>query len=387
MTSLPRGGFTPTLYRHRPEWCWATRRRGGNLSDEPLVPPDASALTAVWLTEALRPTHPEAGTVTAVRVEPLGIGYGLVGALRRLHLSWEHPAAGGPNTLVAKVTADGSRSRAVADAMGLYRNEVRFNQYLGPATPLAVPCHHAGFDEATGAFVLLLEDMGTAGTYDQIEGCPPERAEPVVEALADHHAASWDEAGLGGHTWLRRMDDPSLVAPFAAAFAAGWPGIRERAGDRLPPGVRDLGDRFLDLLPALLTELTAPPRTLVHGDFRLDNMFFGPGDRVTLCDWQLTDRSRGARDLAYFLTQSLTPDDRAAHEQALIDCYVDRLAGHGVDYGRDQVWHDYRVATVFALMYPVVAGTGLDLGERAARLTDLILDRCAAALVDLGCAR
>jgi Ecdysteroid kinase-like family len=362
-------------------------RGGGNLRDELQVPADASALTAAWLTEALRSANPEAGAVTEVQAEPLGAGYGLLGALRRLHLRWEHPDAGAPESLVAKLAAPGPHSREVAAALGMYRNEVVFHQRLGAATPLAVGCHHAAFDEATGDFALLLDDMGGADTSDQIEGCPPERAEAVVEALADHHAASWDEAGLGGHTWLRRMDDPSLVAPVAAAFAAGWPGIRERAGDRLPPGVRDLGDRFLDLLPALLTELTAPPRTLVHGDFRLDNMFFGPGDRVTLCDWQLTDRSRGARDLAYFLTQSLTPDDRAAHEQALIDRYVDRLAGHGVDYGRDQVWHDYRVATVFALMYPVVAGTGLDLGERAARLTDLILDRCAAALVDLGCAR
>jgi Ecdysteroid kinase-like family len=360
---------------------------GGNLSDELRVPADASALTAEWLTEALRPAHPDAGALTAVQAEHLGAGYGLLGALRRLHLRWEHPDAGGPKTLVAKLAAPGQHSREVAAALGMYRNEVHFHQHLGASIPLAVGCHHAGFDEATGDFALLLDDMGGADTSDQIEGCPPERAEAVVLALADHHAAAWDEAGLGGHPWLRRIDDSVLLAPVTAAFAVTWPTVRERAGDRLPPEVQALGDRFPRLLPRLVAELAAAPLTLSHGDCRLDNMFFGPGDRVTLCDWQLTDRSRGARDLGYFLSQSLTPDARARLERPLIDCYLDRLATHGVAYDRDQAWQDYRVAVLFALLYPVVAGAGLDLDERSDRLTQVILERCAAALVDLRCDR
>ena len=176
------------------------------------------------------------------------------------------------------------------------------------------------------------------------------------------------------------------MSRIAATFAATWPAIRERAGDRLPPEVQALGDRFPRLLPALVAELAAAPRTLSHGDCRLDNMFFGPGGRVTLCDWQLTARSCGARDLAYFLGQSLTPEDRATLERPLIDCYLDRLATHGIDYDRSRAWHDYRVAALFAFVYPVVAGAGLDLDERSDRLAQVILERCAAALVDLGCA-
>ena len=375
------------LYRRRPGWCRAILAGRRNLSDELQVPANASALTAEWLTEALRSAHPGAGAVAAVQAEPLGAGYGLLGALRRLHLRWEHPGGGGPGTLVAKLAAPGPHSRGVAAALGMYRNEVRFHQHLGAATPLAVGCDHAGFDEATGDFVLLLDDMCGEDTSDQIVGCPPERAEAVVLALADHHAASWGEAGLNGHRWLRRIDDPALLAPVAAAFAVTWPAVRERAGARLPPEVRRLGDRFPRLLPGVVAELAGAPLTLSHGDCRLDNMFFGLGDRVTLCDWQLTDRSRGARDLGYFLSQSLTPDVRARLERALIDCYLDRLATHGIAYDRDQAWQDYRVAVLFAFLYPVVAGAGLDLDERSNRLTQVILERCAAALVDLDCDR
>jgi hypothetical protein len=347
------------------------------------VPADASGLTSDWLTEALAPAHPEAGAVIGVQAEVLGAGYGLLGALRRLHLRWEHPGAG-PATLVAKLASPGPRSRAVGGALGMYRNEVRFHQHLGAGTPLAVRCHHAAYDEDSGDFALLLDDLGAAGTSDQIKGCPPERAEAAVLALADHHAASWDEVGLAGHAWLRRIDDPSLETPVAAAFTATWPVVRDRAGDRLPAEVKALGDRFAGLLPALAAELAAPPCTLSHGDYRLDNMFFGPRGRVILCDWQLVDRSRGARDLAYFLSQSLTTADRAELEGPLLDRYLDRLAAHGISYHRDQAWRDYRVATVFAFLVPVVAGAALDLDERSDRLAEAILRRSAAALVELG---
>ncbi|GIT00780.1 MAG: hypothetical protein CM1200mP26_24920 [Acidimicrobiales bacterium] len=39
------------------------------------------------------------------------------------------------------------------------------------------------------------------------------------------------------------------------------------------------------------------PTTLCHGDFRLDNLFFRPGDggpEVTAIDWQICVRTAGA---------------------------------------------------------------------------------------------
>ena len=74
-------------------------------------------------------------------------------------------------------------------------------------------------------------------------------------------------------------------------------------------------------LPSMVTRLSEPPFTLSHGDYRADNFFFGGDGDLVVCDWQLVDRSRGARDLAYVLSQSVTPELRAQLDRPLVDRY------------------------------------------------------------------
>ena len=79
--------------------------------------------------------------------------------------------------------------------------------------------------------------------------------------------------------------------------------------DRLVPRL----DRYLRSRPQ--------PWTIVHGDFRADNLLFG-GDRVVVVDWQTVGLGPGPGDLSYLLGASLTPDDRRAQEAGLVDRYV-----------------------------------------------------------------
>jgi hypothetical protein len=215
-------------------------------------------------------------------------------------------------------------------------------------------------------------------------GAAPTQAAVVVAALADHHARFWGETGLDDAAWLRRLDHPPFVEQLAAATRATWPGVRARHGSLLDRPMLALGDRLADLVPALAAELSRPPRTLVHGDARLDNVFLVADGRVCMCDWQLTDRSRGMRDVGMFVTQSLTPAVRARCERSLVDTYVRRLADRGVEgYGDAEAWRDYRLAAVFSLIYAVVAGGGLDHeGPRSGALTAVMLERSAAAIAD-----
>ncbi len=337
------------------------------------------ALTAVWLTAAIAPGRARPGAVTRAEARPLGAGMGLLSALRRVRLTWSD--GDGPATIVLKQPAAGARSRAVAAGLGMYRNEALFYRHLAPAAPLAIGCRHVSYDEASDDFVLMLEDMADAATVDQVRGCTAEDAAVVVAALAAHHAAFWNEAGLDGQPWLRPVDEVGFLEPLRAAYRDAWPAMRDRFGTELPPEALAAGDRLGDEMPALAARLAAPPRTLAHGDVRADNMFFTPVG-VRLCDWQLVDRSRGLRDLGYFLSQSLAPEVRAAVEGPLVELYVDRLAAAGVHgYTVADAWADYRVAVRFTFAYPVVAGGGLDVDdERAAQLVRTILLRSAAAI-------
>ena len=168
--------------------------------------------------------------------------------------------------------------------------------------------------------------MSAATTVDQLTGCTPARAAEVVTALADHHARHWDGAGLDRAPWRERFADSVVPGRIADAVDAYWPGIRTGLADELTPAAVSLGDGLAAALPRLAEDLSRPPITLAHGDLRLDNLFFDEASGVRACDWQLTARSRGVRDLAYFLTQSMTPDDRAAAEADLVALYLERLA-------------------------------------------------------------
>ena len=345
------------------------------------IPTGIDDITAAWVTTALGAGVGPDASVVDVRARPVGVGLGLLGSLHRLDLTWR--GGGGPGTVVAKLPAAGMRSRSVATAMAMYPREVRFYRDLADGTGIAVGCLHAAVDERTHDFVLLLADLSGATMIDQIAGCPLERATELVVALAAFHARHWDERGLDGAPWLTRFADSALAGELAAAVRACWPVVRERFGAELGTAAVDVGDRLGDLLPSVAAALSEPPVTLVHGDLRLDNVFFVDGG-VRLCDWQLTGRSRGARDLAYFMTQSLTAEVRAAHETALVECYLTELAANGVAAPpADRTWSDYRQGVLLGFAYAIVAAGGLDQEDpRSAALPGTLLRRSAQAMED-----
>ncbi len=348
------------------------------------LPRSPDDVDGTWLTNVIGPTVGPFARVADVRVRPVGVGIGLLGQLRRYTLRWE--GGDGPTSVVVKFPAAGDKSRALAEALAMYPREVAFYRDLGATTPLSVDCYHAVVDASTHDFALVLEDMGGATTVDQLAGCPCERAEQVVTALADHHARHWDGAGLDRAPWLERFVDQGLPGQIAAAVRVCWPGIRARFRDELAPATLSLGDGLADALPLIAETLSRRPVTLSHGDVRLDNVFFADGG-VRLCDWQLTGRSRGMRDVAYFVTQSLSPGDRRAAEAGLVARYLGRLASQGVrGYDEDAAWEDYRTATLLGFAYAIVALGGLDQDdERSAALPRAMLDRSVQAMADLGC--
>ena len=66
--------------------------------------------------------------------------------------------------------------------------------------------------------------------------------------------------------------------------------------------------------------------SLIHGDYRLDNMLFHPdGKQIWVVDWQTLGVGLPARDLSYFAATSLEPDVRARVERDLVGDYHSAL--------------------------------------------------------------
>ena len=78
---------------------------------------------------------------------------------------------------------------------------------------------------------------------------------------------------------------------------------------------------------------------------------------------------------------------RRQHERALLDRYLEGLRAHGVrDYSFDQLFHDYRLATLYLLDFAVVIAATLDLSNaRGVAIARALSERACAALDDLDC--
>ena len=262
-------------------------------------------------------------------------------------------AAPGPATAVLKLPHTVAGARQTADAFSFYGREVNFYREAGHRTPLGTPgSTRLEYDPATKDFVLLLEDLGDRTQYDQLDGCSIDDALIAAKELAVPPRLV--VAGPGHHR--RRLDLPDLrpaEPPGPAADPA--PVLAAHRVRVRPPPARPLLDaarRMPDACVELLERLSEPPLTLLHGDYRLDNLFFDPGaeDPVVAIDWQICGLGRSPYDIAYFMSQSLTPEDRKAADEQVLRTYYDSLRAGGVeDYTYDQCWEDYRLGILFCL--------------------------------------
>ncbi len=61
-------------------------------------------ITPAWLTSMLREADTlRAGAVTAIAIEPIGVGAGFLGQVARLRLTYDRPEDTTPRTLVGKL--------------------------------------------------------------------------------------------------------------------------------------------------------------------------------------------------------------------------------------------------------------------------------------------
>ncbi|OBF80524.1 phosphotransferase [Mycobacterium sp. 852002-51163_SCH5372311] len=342
-------------------------------------PTDPSSVTAEWLSEVL------CADVRNCRLEQIAIGVGLLGRLYRAHLDG---APDVPRSVVVKVPLAPSAVRSsVCEDLEFYLREVRFYQEIGLANPLRpARAYFSGFDETTHDFLLVLEDLGRLRVADQIVGCSTADAETVIDAIARHHRCWWESRRFTALPWLKSFNTPPFPAAFAENFEAAWPRFLDGVGANLSAAMRSFGERFAALIPWFWQELGRPPHTFLHGDLRLDQLFFGVAaddPSVTALDWQVTSKGRAAYDVAYFVSQSLATETRRSCERQLVERYAEELAQQGIDYPLPELWRDYRLTTAWCFAYPVIAAGRLDLAnDRQLQLLRTMSNRAGIAIED-----
>jgi hypothetical protein len=346
----------------------------------PAVVDDPTGLTSSWLTDVLAAAGVDAA-VTAVSVHRMGTGQ--MASCYRVRPTYGR--GDGPASLVAKLPSPDPKVRAGSALT--YRCEVGFYRDVARDVGIDVPrCMFAACNDDGTAFTLLLEDLGDARVGDQLDGCTVEEAHAAVAQIARLHAETWDDVTAHRFDWLI----PPATA--AASVTATW------LPTRVDPfvGRRELDAATVDVLRTFADGYEhwaldrSEPSSMVHSDFRLDNLLFAPpgtaGRTVTTVDWASVVIAQPLRDVAFLVGTGMEPEVRRRCERDVVASYHAALLAGGVaDYGVDRCWDDYRHGLFHGPYICLMAESLAAPSERGLAMFTTMAERSAAAIRDLDC--
>jgi hypothetical protein len=345
-------------------------------------PRTAAEVTAPWLTEVLRKNGVLAPgeRVSTVEVREIPGGFGQTSDTVRLAVGIEgEPKGAAQKSIIAKFSTTNGTRRAASLSAGLYRLEVGFYSSIAPNIQTRTPvCYFGNVADGGEYFALLLEDFPGHRVGDETAGCSYGDARKAVVQIARLHAPFWG-----------RPDAVGVITPPrhpADRLAAGWDVMMSTFGDHIPDGIAPLRNRILASAAPMYDWMTSGTCTVVHGDFRLDNLLFGePGtrDELVVLDWQAIRATRGIQDFTYLVSHCMDAEERRRHEFSLLQLYVDTLARLGVAYDMDQARSDYIRAALYLVQYVIwITGVNINSHERAVRRKQKLVERAFGTLLD-----
>jgi aminoglycoside phosphotransferase (APT) family kinase protein len=235
------------------------------------------------------------GTSDGIAAAPEGIDRGGVEAWFEQHVEGvELPLAferisGGHSNLTYGVADEAGRRWALrrpplGKRLGSAHDMAREHKVVSALGPTAVPvapvvglCEDESVNEAPFYVMEFVEGPILRGLAEAevFPGEADRRAigERVADTLVAIHAVDPDAAGLGD---LGRKED------YVARQLRRWQGQWEKSKTRELAAIDAVHERLAARIPE------QGPATIVHGDYRLDNMILTPGGRVAaVVDWEL----------------------------------------------------------------------------------------------------
>lgn len=343
--------------------------------NQPALISDPADVTSEWLTDVLRFSGSQA-TVTSFTAKSIGTGQ--VGDNVRFALSGSGDL---PETLVGKFPSPDPVSRETGISTQNYRREVHFYNELKDTVNVQTPNFlFADVDEAHN-FVIMMEDLSPAEQGDQLAGCGVAEAELALTQLAHLQGPRWGDAGV--------LFDDLITDQVAdggenlkALYDMVMPGFLDRYSNRLTDDDKDMVKLVSENLLAYVSNYQGD-RTLIHIDYRLDNMMFGGPYPLAVVDWQSLQFGCALNDAAYFVGTSVREEERAAAEESLLKGYYDTLSQYDVSLSWEDCWLYYRHYAPAGLIMAVVASMIVGETERGNDMFMAMAKRSARMCRDL----
>lgn len=335
-----------------------------------------------WLTEALRSAGllNEDQSILSFTYEE--VGFGQMSNSYRLFLECDG-IGDQPGTVIAKLPSHDEGSRAAGQGMQIYRVEINFYNEFAAKLPIRTPhCYFAEIAANDVDFVLLLEDLAPARQGDQLRGCTAEQAWLAVQEVAKLHIPHLNDPEIETTDWLNRSSEMLDPAEFLPAI---YPEFRKRYAGKIESQILDMGERFMGKLTSYYDK--PRPYTLVHTDYRLDNMLYGVpegGPVIAIVDWQTLSVGNPMSDVAYFIGAGLNTQDRRLHEESLVRGYHATLIREGVeDYPWVDCWRHYRQYAFSGFHMAVMASMLVERTERGDEMFRVMAERHGQQAIDL----
>lgn len=339
------------------------------------IPQESNELTAEWFTDLFQEKYGAA--ILEISKEVIGTGVGFVGEVHRCFLSWDANRVDLPKSVIVKVPSKLPLNRSLGEGLQLYEREVTAYQELSSGMGLPMPkvLYSAMDDDPTPwldsvinilfsrlplsavswltvkflelaskspklrRYVLVLEDISDARPPSQVIGGSLNDALVSLETLAKFHAFHWErEESIAVSDRIWAID--RLPKVIQASYARNREEFVGRFGDLVGEEKMRVMDEAQEKLEELLTPLAAKPWTLLHGDYRLDNIMFRPNGEIVVIDYQMLSQGKPGWDVAYFITTTLSVDHRN-EEETMLKHYHDTLCSEGVlNYSYEDLVND-----------------------------------------------
>ena len=249
---------------------------------------------------------------------------------------------------------------------------------------------YAEVEPDTQDFLLVLEDLGTETAGVQLISCTGEQLLVVFERAAQLHGTFWQRTSE--FDWLFYQVDMKTIMFRRDAILR--PGVQPTI-DHFPAyfiGERaEIVRRIAEQFAELFLKGHGGPQTVIHGDYRTDNMFLidrdGQPDIIAF-DWQNTTGGNGTHDIAYFCSQSANPEFHGDAQSNALRRYHETLIEQGVKgFSFDECLERYRYNLLLVMITPIAICGTLDQGnERGVKLGETILERSFSALESMDAA-
>ncbi len=299
----------------------------------------------------------------------------------RVFVDYEGDEAGLPSTFVVKIPSPSEESRG-AGAAGAYRNETRFYLEIADRIACSIPaCHYGALSDDEATFTLLLSDLAPKQQGDQIAGASDPEIEAAVRNLAGLHAPLRGSSELDAIDWLSGGTGGDQLALY---LEMGTPAFIERYRERLEDDVVLTLETFAANVKNWI-ERRPPVSTLVHGDYRLDNLMFettSAGIEVAAVDWQTLSIGCGGQDLAYLLGNSAPPSQRRAHEDRMLGIYREAMAAQGVSIDDDEIRAEYVYGTFQGPTITMLGALSVGQTDRGDDMFMAMISRACAQIAD-----